>query len=192
MRNWAKSRKNRPRGSMAAGQAKPVLTLIMLHYFPNTAIINKTPALPIRRPLSMIALNQQTEPTNSTKPPPPLPEQSSASSFWVGFVLLCTAEDTQTRCGAARRLFLQSSRHKSRTTATSLQPTSTAPALLGSGPFCSPDKRSRAQACSGGNTLTMGEHPLRPSCAARGTAGGSMHRESSATLPKQGRPHVLC
>lgn len=60
MRNWAKSRKNRPRGSMAAGQAKPVLTLIMLHYFPNTAIINKTPALPIRRPLSMIVLNQQT------------------------------------------------------------------------------------------------------------------------------------
>lgn len=81
MRNWAKSRKNRPRGSMAAGQAKPVLTLIMLHYFPNTAIINKTPALPIRRPPSMIALNQQTELTNSEKPPPlslsnPLPAAS--------------------------------------------------------------------------------------------------------------------
>lgn len=95
MRNWAKSRKNRPGGSMAAGQAKPVLTLIMLHYFPNTAIINKTPALPIRRPPSMIALNQQTEPTNSTKPPP-LPQQSPASSFWVGFLLVSAAGDTNT------------------------------------------------------------------------------------------------
>lgn len=62
MRNWAKSRKNRPGGSMAAGQAKPVLTLIMLYYFPNMAIINKTPALPIRSPPSMIALNQKWSP----------------------------------------------------------------------------------------------------------------------------------
>lgn len=89
MRNWAKSRKNRPRGSMAAGQAKPVLTLIMLHYFPNIAIINKTPALPIRRPPSMIALNQQTEPTNSMKLPPLSAIPCQQLLRWISAYLYC-------------------------------------------------------------------------------------------------------
>lgn len=96
MRNWAKSRKNRPRGSMAAGQAKPVLTLIMLYYFPNTAIINKTAALPIRRPPSVIALKKQTEPTNSMKPPPlSLSNQSCQQRLGLDFCL-STLLDTHT------------------------------------------------------------------------------------------------
>lgn len=133
MRNWAKSRKNRPRGSMAAGQAKPVLTLIMLYYFPNTAIINKTAALPIRRPPSVIALNQQTEPTNSMKPPPlSLSNQSCQQRLGLDFCL-STLLDTHTRHGAVQRLFLPTSRQESRAAATSLEPISTGTGLQGSG-----------------------------------------------------------
>lgn len=101
MRNWAKSRKNRPRGSMAAGRAQPVLTLITLHYFPNTAILSKTPALPIRQPPSVTAANQQAEPTDSSKPPP---SPRRLLSFGDGFLLACTAGDAQTQRGAGGKL----------------------------------------------------------------------------------------
>lgn len=168
MRNWAKSRKNRPGGSMAAGQAKPVLTLIMLYYFPNMAIINKTPALPIRSPPSTIALNQKWSPQPARGVPLSLhPPHTAASRMdFCSAVLLGMHEHN----AALRGNFLLSLRQPSRTAAArspfallnSQQKQSSSIALT----------RGAAQACSKDTTdgnILASPHPARGQLDARST-----------------------
>lgn len=96
----------------------------------------------------------------------PLPAASAS-----GFLLVYTARNTQ-HC-AAQRLFLRTARQKSRAAATTLEPISTAKALLSSGhsePSCSSAKHKSSPSLQQADTSAAGEYPLLPSCAARCTS----------------------
>lgn len=103
MRNWAKSRKNRPggiNGSRTSQTGFNINNAVLLskhgYHQQDTSFANQKPS-------KHDCLKPEMEPTASTRRPP-LPAPSSYSSFQDGFLLGCAAGDARTQCSTAWKL----------------------------------------------------------------------------------------